>query len=86
MTSWMNDRLPYIVVAGILAGIIFSRGVLPSFAGPETDFPNYYTASRLLLEGADANRLYDSIWFQEQMVRFGFEQKGKFSPSHHQHP
>lgn len=76
----MSGRFPYYVVVGILAGVIFWRGVLPALSGPETDFPNYYTASRLLLEGADASRLYDNIWFQEQMVRLGFEQKGKFSP------
>ncbi len=46
----------------------------------DTDFPNYYTASRLLLDGKDISRIYDDRWFQEQISSFGIDQQGIFTP------
>ncbi|HTK83307.1 MAG TPA: glycosyltransferase family 87 protein [Bacteroidota bacterium] len=64
----------------IFAGLIVWKGLLPAFSQLDTDFPNYYTSSRLLLDGKDLSRLYDDRWFQEQMSSYGISQEGKFSP------
>jgi hypothetical protein len=67
----------------VLAGLLFFHikyGLIPAWQSVESDFPNYYVASRLLLEGEDVNRFYDDDWFNKQMQRFGIEMQGKFSP------
>lgn len=63
-----------------LLALIVIRGVVPAVSSLDTDFPNYYTASRLLVNGAEVERLYDDVWFQEQITTFGMEAQGKFSP------
>jgi hypothetical protein len=80
MPAWYEQPVFHLAVAVVLGGIILWRGLMPVVSGPETDFPNYYTASKLLLEGTGMDRCYDDAWFQEQMTRFGFRETGKFSP------
>jgi len=46
-----------------------------------TDFPNYYTAARLVRSGAPLRDFYDWTWFQRQMNYAGFErQLGAYTP------
>ena len=59
---------------------VFVRGILPAWTGMSTDFPNYYTAARIVLEHGNVTRMYDDTWFQEQILRHGINQSGKFSP------
>jgi Glycosyltransferase family 87/WD40-like Beta Propeller Repeat len=47
----------------------------------ETDFPNYYTAARLLHSGEHLRDFYDWTWFQRQMNYAGIErQLGAYTP------
>ena len=46
-----------------------------------TDFPNYYTAARLVRSGGHLRDFYDWTWFQRQMNVAGFErQLGAYTP------
>jgi hypothetical protein len=67
---------------GMFAFIILLKGVWPAFNNTRGDFGNYYTASRLLVEGISLETAYrDFIWFQKQMDRYGIEnQLGGFIP------
>lgn len=78
--SWFEDRRLLIPLAILLAAFLLARGILPSLSAIATDFPNYYTASRIVLSGGETARLYDDAWFQEQMRASGFVEPGKFSP------
>ena len=73
-------RLFQHIAIGVIGLFIVWKGIIPAFTDVDTDFPNYYTSSRLVLEGKDISRLYDDNWFQEQMTAYGIEQQGKFSP------
>src|ERR1051326_675394 len=64
----------------LLSSIVLWLGIIPAFRGLNTDFPSYYTASRLVVEGGDLHRLYDDDWFQAQMNSYGIGQPGKFTP------
>ncbi len=75
----MKRLLLYGSVA-LFAGLFVWKGIIPAFTGLATDFPNYYTASKLVLEGADLSRLYDDAWFDSQIKSHGMEIEGKFSP------
>lgn len=46
----------------------------------DTDFPNYYTSAKILIEGKDVSRIYDDNWFQGTILQYGMNQLGKFSP------
>jgi Glycosyltransferase family 87 len=74
-------------VAGILlflalAIMVVVRGVVPAVSRIDTDFPNYFTAARIVADRGSADRLYDDSWFQEQMRRYqiGKPANGKFAP------
>ncbi|MBM4166217.1 MAG: DUF2029 domain-containing protein [Ignavibacteria bacterium] len=56
------------------------KGIIPAYASLQTDFPNYYTSSRLVLEGKEIDRMYDDKWFQAQMHQYGITEEGKFAP------
>ncbi len=64
----------------VLAAILLYRGIVPAFTKVDTDFPNYYTSAKLLVQGTDLSRLYDDDWFQKQIYDLGMIQLGKFSP------
>jgi hypothetical protein len=59
---------------------LFFYGLIPALQEVESDFPNYYTSSRLLIEGRDVSRIYDDDWFNSRIKEFGIDQQGKFSP------
>lgn len=69
-----------IVLFVALCSVLFWFGIRPALTRIDTDFPNYYTSSRLLMEGKDLSRLYDDEWFQEQITSYGMNQAGRFSP------
>jgi hypothetical protein len=56
------------------------RGVVPAWTQVATDFPNYYTAGRIVAAGDTTGRLYDDDWFQGRIRAVGLTQQGKFSP------
>jgi hypothetical protein len=72
-------RIQYISLAG-LGLFLLIRGVVPAMESVDTDFPNYYTSARLLIDGGDMSRLYDDSWFQTHIYKYGMNQLGKFTP------
>lgn len=64
----------------ILSLLLFVRGILPAMTSINTDFPNYYTSARLLIEGRSMEKIYNDAWFQQQIYSYGMDQLGKFSP------
>src|SRR5713101_4885566 len=75
----MKSMIQYACI-GILSVFSIWMGVIPALTTIDTDFPNYYTASRLLVEGRDVSRIYDDQWFQDQINGYQISQPGKFSP------
>lgn len=72
--------LALVLLEALLVAFLLIRGVIPAFSSLNTDFPNYYTAGRIVLSGGDVNRLYDDRWFQTQIAAEGIPLQGKFSP------
>jgi hypothetical protein len=72
-------RLQYFVLT-VLTIFVAYRGILPAMHEISTDFPNYYTSARVLIDGKDVGLLYDDNWFQGQIYSYGMHQLGKFSP------
>lgn len=54
-------------------------GIIPAWQ-MQSDFPNYFTSSRLVVEREDLSKLYDNSWFQQQMISHGMNTAGKFTP------
>jgi Glycosyltransferase family 87 len=75
-------RLVGVLLFLALAIIVVVRGVVPAVTRIDTDFPNYFTAAKIVADGGSAERLYDDSWFQEQMRRYqiGKPENGKFAP------
>jgi hypothetical protein len=62
--------------------VLAARGVVPALSKVDTDFPNYFTAAKIMADGGDTDRLYDNGWFQDQMRRYqiGKASEGEFKP------
>jgi hypothetical protein len=75
-------RCTLILLLALLVGWIVVRGVVPALTTIDSDFPNYFTAAKIVAEHGDVSRLYDDAWFQEQESRYhvGSVFLGKFSP------
>jgi hypothetical protein len=73
---------PYVASAFLVAllSVLVYRGIVPAFTQLDTDFPNYYTAGKIVAEGGEVTKMYDDEWFQQQMQANGIAQAGKFSP------
>ena len=71
-----------IVLLCVLALNVVMRGIVPALSHVDSDFPSYFTAARIVADGAGTERLYDTAWFQEQMRRYriGKPSAGKFAP------
>src|SRR3989442_1984792 len=67
-----------LLVAG--SSLLFYFWNVTAFSKIDSDFPNYYTAARLVIEGGNLTSLYDDAWFQKQIEREGIDREGKFSP------
>ncbi len=72
--------LPRRAAIAMLAAFAVWRGVVPAWSGVDTDFPNYYVASRALLDGAPIAPMYDSTWFSAKAVQYGLHPMSRFSP------
>src|ERR1700730_8211848 len=62
--------------------VLAARGVVPALSKVDTDFPNYFTAAKIVADGGNTDRLYDNGWFQDQMRRYqvGKPSEGEFKP------
>ena len=69
-----------IILLILLSGFLIWKGIYPALTALDSDFPNYYTASRLFVEGKDISNIYDDVWFQSQIYSYGINRLGKFSP------
>src|SRR5580700_8534600 len=71
---------PLFLVA--LTLILAVRGIVPAWSAVDTDFPNYFTAAKIVADGENTDRLYDNGWFQDQMRRYqiGKPSEGEFKP------
>jgi hypothetical protein len=65
-----------------LTFVLAARGMVPAMSKIDSDFPNYFTAAKIVADGGNVERLYDDSWFQGQMRRYalGKPSEGKFSP------
>lgn len=65
-----------------LALVLAARGIVPALSKTDTDFPNYFTAAKIVADGGNTDRLYDNEWFQDQMRRYqiGKPSAGEFKP------
>ena len=65
-----------------LTVILVARGIVPALSKVDTDFPNYFTAAKIVADGGNTDRLYDNGWFQDQMRRYqiGKASEGEFKP------
>jgi len=69
-----------IIVLIILSFYVIRFAFLPGWENINSDFPNYYTSSKLILEGEDLENIYNDFWFQQNIKKYGMNDKGKFSP------
>jgi len=69
-----------IILLIILGLFHFRYGIIPAWSNLNSDFPNYYTSSKLLLDGKDLSKIYDDKWFQQKINEYGIDEIGKFSP------
>lgn len=68
-----SRRLEYLLLLALVAFFIW-RGLVPGWRSLQTDFSNYYLASRLYRQGYPLKHVYDWIWFQRQKDHAGVEQ------------
>lgn len=85
VSTFPSNRRLALALAGTLIVftlLIIKFGILPSLNNTRGDFANYYTAARLVREGAPLARAYqDFVWFQMEMDRKGIvQQVGGFIP------
>lgn len=78
----MKYRQLGLLLLALLSSALVWRGILPAVSKVDTDFPNYFTAARIVADGGPVERLYDDSWFQSQMQRYhiGNPAEGKFAP------
>jgi hypothetical protein len=79
MNSFPARALAIVLLIG-LAAYVCLKGVLPALSRIDTDFPNYFTAARIVADGGDTSRLYDDSWFLGQIRHYGMDSNGKFAP------
>jgi len=63
----------YLLLMVLLAGFVW-QGLIPGWRSLNTDFSNYYLASRLYRQGYPVKHFYDYVWFQRQKDHAGVEQ------------
>lgn len=63
----------------VLFFFLLFKGIIPAFKNICSDFPNYYTASRLAIEKKQID-FYNDSSFNTQINNYGIDVKGKFSP------
>ncbi len=81
MQLFINRPVVILLLVG-LVGLVAVRGIVPAMSTVDSDFPNYLTAAKIVADGGSADRLYDAVWFQEQMRRYriGNPEAGEFVP------
>ena len=77
-----RQRIAAILLFATLLALLCVRAIVPAVSHVDTDFPNYLTAARIVVDGGPTDRLYDDEWFQQQMRHYGLgnAEYGKFAP------
>jgi hypothetical protein len=76
-----RKHLAYAFVSAVLYGQLLLTSFRRGWTQVETDFPNYYTAAVLTVQGQPLWNFYDWTWFQRQMNYTGTErQLGSYIP------
>jgi hypothetical protein len=71
----LNNRFSTGLVVGfilLMAVLIYLYGINPGWKAVQSDFPNYYTGSKLFLSHDNLSEIYDNRWFQRQADKLGF--------------
>ena len=74
-----GNLVSYLLLLALVL-FVFYRGILPGVRQVDSDFPNYYTAAKIVVDGKDIDKLYDDSWFQGRIRSYGMQSQGKFSP------
>ena len=71
----LNQKYKYAPPAAFfLLALMFAVFVfLPSLKSVNTDFPNYYVSSKMLIDGVDLKKAYDNVEFNRQLLLYGIE-------------
>jgi hypothetical protein len=77
-----RQRIAAIALFATLLALLCVRAIAPAVSRVDTDFPNYLTAAKIVVDGGQTDRLYDDAWFQEQVRHYapGNAEYGKFVP------
>ena len=75
-----NNRLIRLSFAVALGALVLWKGVVPALTTIDTDFPNYYVASRIVIDHGDISHVYNDAWFSAQAVAMGLNAQARFSP------
>ena len=82
MNPFFSRAWTILMLVGLTA-YVFHKGIVPAMSAIDADFPGYFTAARIVIDGQDTQRLYDDDWFRQQIRRYGLESAknpGKFAP------
>jgi len=81
MQLFINRPVAILLLAALLS-VFAIRGIWPALSVVDSDFPNYFTAAKIVADGGNTDRMYDTAWFQEQMRRYriGTAKAGEFVP------
>lgn len=73
MKNISGNRIIHTGVFLILTVLFFVYVFFPSLKKINTDFPNYYVSSNMLLDGKDMKIAYDNVEFNKQVLFYGIE-------------
>src|SRR5262249_55176236 len=82
MNSFFSRAWTSLLLTG-LVGLVILKGVVPAMSAIDSDFAGYFVSAKIVSERQDASKLYDDLWFREQVHRYGAESPGnlgKFAP------
>ena len=74
----MKKYIEYLILAFLLIYLVRSA-LIPAWSELQSDFPNYYISSKILLEG-NGEKLYHDDWFHEKGKMMGIKRHTRFSP------
>ncbi|PSG90608.1 glycosyltransferase family 87 protein [Aurantibacter aestuarii] len=60
--------------------IVVLKGILPGWNTTNSDFNNYYVASKLVLNKKPIHKFYNNQWFKKEAQELGIVSGAKFSP------
>tara|TARA_R110002050_G_scaffold20348_1_gene57701 strand:- start:95972 stop:97195 length:1224 start_codon:yes stop_codon:yes gene_type:complete len=63
----------------LLSILLVWKGIVPGFMHLNSDFPNYYLASKLFIAGESVAKFYDNAWFLNEANQIGIP-FAKFTP------